>query len=125
MSENELAEVRNKEIGRNVVPIIPDEARTFGMEGMFRNFGIYSSKGQKYEPVDRLQPDGSNSLMYYKEEVDGQVLEAIRILGLEKKTRFYQASTSELYGKVREVPQTEETPFYPRSPYAVAKVFAP
>ena len=53
-----------------------------------------------------------------------RILEAIRILGLEKKTRFYQASTSELYGKVMEVPQTEETPFYPRSPYAVAKLYA-
>jgi GDPmannose 4,6-dehydratase len=52
------------------------------------------------------------------------MLEAIRILGLEKTTRFYQASTSELYGKVREVPQTEETPFYPRSPYAAAKIYA-
>jgi GDPmannose 4,6-dehydratase len=51
-------------------------------------------------------------------------LEAIRILGLEKKTKFYQASTSELYGKVMEVPQSEETPFYPRSPYAVAKLYA-
>lgn len=53
-----------------------------------------------------------------------RLLEAIRILGLEKKTRFYQASTSELYGKVMEVPQTETTPFYPRSPYAVAKQYA-
>lgn len=53
-----------------------------------------------------------------------RLLEAIRILGLEKKTRFYQASTSELYGKVQEVPQNEETPFYPRSPYAVAKLYA-
>lgn len=53
-----------------------------------------------------------------------RVLEAIRILGLEKKTRFYQASTSELYGLVQEVPQVETTPFYPRSPYAVAKLYA-
>jgi GDPmannose 4,6-dehydratase len=53
-----------------------------------------------------------------------RLLEAIRILGLEKKTRFYQASTSELYGKVREVPQSETTPFYPRSPYAAAKLYA-
>ena len=53
-----------------------------------------------------------------------RLLEAIRILGLEKKTRFYQASTSELYGKVQEIPQTEKTPFYPRSPYAVAKLYA-
>ena len=53
-----------------------------------------------------------------------RMLEAIRMLGLEQKTRFYQASTSELYGKVQEVPQTEATPFYPRSPYAVAKLYA-
>jgi GDPmannose 4,6-dehydratase len=53
-----------------------------------------------------------------------RLLEAIRILGLEKKTRFYQASTSELYGKVQETPQTETTPFYPRSPYGVAKLYA-
>ena len=53
-----------------------------------------------------------------------RILEAIRILGLEKKTRFYQASTSELYGLVQEIPQNETTPFYPRSPYAVAKLYA-
>jgi GDPmannose 4,6-dehydratase len=53
-----------------------------------------------------------------------RILEAIRILGLEKKTRFYQASTSELYGQVQEIPQKETTPFYPRSPYAVAKLYA-
>lgn len=53
-----------------------------------------------------------------------RILEAMRILGLEKKTRFYQASTSELYGLVQETPQTETTPFYPRSPYAVAKLYA-
>jgi GDPmannose 4,6-dehydratase len=53
-----------------------------------------------------------------------RILEAIRILGLEKKTKFYQASTSELFGKVQEIPQTEKTPFYPRSPYAVAKLYS-
>lgn len=53
-----------------------------------------------------------------------RILEAIRILGLEEKTKFYQASTSELYGKVQETPQTEKTPFYPRSPYAAAKLYA-
>ena len=53
-----------------------------------------------------------------------RVLEAIRILGLQHKTRFYQASTSELYGKVQQIPQNEATPFYPRSPYAVAKLYA-
>ncbi len=64
----------------------------------------------------------------YTANVDGlgtlRLLEAIRLLGLEKKTRFYQASTSELYGKAIEIPQSETTPFYPRSPYAVAKLFA-
>jgi len=53
-----------------------------------------------------------------------RILEAIRILGLSEKTRYYQASTSELFGKVQEIPQTEKTPFYPRSPYAVAKLYA-
>src|SRR6478609_5884370 len=64
----------------------------------------------------------------YTADVDGmgtlRLLEAIRFLGLEKKTRFYQASTSELYGLVQETPQKETTPFYPRSPYAVAKLYA-
>jgi len=64
----------------------------------------------------------------YVADTDGigtlRLLEAVRLLGLEKKTRIYQASTSELYGKVQEVPQTEKTPFYPRSPYAVAKMYA-
>ena len=64
----------------------------------------------------------------YTAEVDGvgtlRLLNAIRSCGLTNFTRFYQASTSELYGKVREIPQTEETPFYPRSPYGVAKQYA-
>lgn len=64
----------------------------------------------------------------YTANADGigtlRILDAVRLLGLEKKTRIYQASTSELYGKVQEVPQTENTPFYPRSPYAVAKMYA-
>ena len=64
----------------------------------------------------------------YTADVDAigtlRLLEAIRFLGLEKKTRFYQASTSELYGLVQEIPQKESTPFYPRSPYAVAKLYA-
>jgi GDPmannose 4,6-dehydratase len=64
----------------------------------------------------------------YTANADGlgtlRILEAVKILGLEKKTRIYQASTSELYGKVQEIPQTETTPFYPRSPYAVAKMYA-
>jgi len=64
----------------------------------------------------------------YTANADGigtlRILEALRILGLEKRTKFYQASTSELYGMVREVPQSENTPFYPRSPYAIAKLYA-
>jgi len=64
----------------------------------------------------------------YTANADGigtlRILEAIRLLGLTEKTRIYQASTSELYGKVQEIPQTEKTPFYPRSPYAVAKMYA-
>ena len=61
--------VRDKQIGQNVVPIVPDEARTFGMEGLFRQLGIYSSKGQLYEPQD------ADQLMYYKEDIRGQILE--------------------------------------------------
>ncbi len=60
---------RDKKIGQRVVPIVPDEARTFGMEGMFRQIGIYAHEGQKYEPVDREQ------LMYYKENQSGQMLQ--------------------------------------------------
>ncbi|TBN00196.1 GDP-mannose 4,6-dehydratase [Hyunsoonleella flava] len=64
----------------------------------------------------------------YTADTDGigalRILEAVRLLGLTKKTKVYQASTSELYGKVQEIPQTEKTPFYPRSPYAVAKLYA-
>ncbi len=82
---------------------------------------IYNLGAQSHVAVSFEQPE-------YTADVDGlgtlRVLEAIRILGAEKKTRFYQASTSELYGLVREVPQTEKTPFYPRSPYAVAKLYA-
>src|SRR2546422_8139126 len=61
--------VRDKNLGRHIVPIVPDEARTFGMEGMFRQLAIYSSEGQKYEPVDRDQ------VMYYREDKAGQILE--------------------------------------------------
>jgi pyruvate dehydrogenase E1 component len=61
--------IRDKSMGRHVVPIVPDEARTFGMEGMFRQLGIYSSEGQKYEPVDKGQ------VMYYREDKAGQILE--------------------------------------------------
>jgi GDPmannose 4,6-dehydratase len=82
---------------------------------------IYNLAAQSHVGVSFESPE-------YTADVDGmgalRMLEAVRILGLEKKTRFYQASTSELYGLVQETPQKETTPFYPRSPYAVAKLYA-
>jgi GDPmannose 4,6-dehydratase len=82
---------------------------------------IYNLAAQSHVAVSFEEPE-------YTADADGigtlRILEAIRILGLTAKTRFYQASTSELYGKVQEVPQSESTPFYPRSPYAVAKLYA-
>ena len=82
---------------------------------------IYNLGAQSHVAVSFESPE-------YTADVDAigalRMLEAIRILGLEKKTRFYQASTSELYGLVQEIPQKETTPFYPRSPYAVAKLYA-
>ncbi len=82
---------------------------------------VYNLGAQSHVAVSFESPE-------YTADVDGmgtlRLLEAIRFLGLEKKTRFYQASTSELYGLVQEVPQKETTPFYPRSPYAVAKLYA-
>jgi GDPmannose 4,6-dehydratase len=82
---------------------------------------IYNLAAQSHVAVSFESPE-------YTANADGigtlRILEAIRILGLEKKTRFYQASTSELYGLVQETPQKETTPFYPRSPYAVAKLYA-
>ncbi|WP_291992923.1 GDP-mannose 4,6-dehydratase [Candidatus Accumulibacter sp. ACC003] len=82
---------------------------------------IYNLAAQSHVAVSFEEPE-------YTANADGvgalRILEAIRILGLEKKSRFYQASTSELYGLVQETPQKESTPFYPRSPYAVAKLYA-
>ena len=82
---------------------------------------VYNLAAQSHVQVSFETPE-------YTADVDGlgamRLLEGIRLLGLEKKTRFYQASTSELYGKVQETPQTEKTPFYPRSPYACAKLYA-
>ncbi len=82
---------------------------------------VYNLAAQSHVAVSFESPE-------YTADVDAlgtlRILEAIRLLGLEKKTRFYQASTSELYGLVRETPQTETTPFYPRSPYAAAKMYA-
>ncbi len=82
---------------------------------------VYNLGAQSHVAVSFEAPE-------YTADVDAigtlRMLEAIRFLGLEKKTKFYQASTSELYGLVQEIPQTEKTPFYPRSPYAVAKMYS-
>lgn len=82
---------------------------------------IYNLAAQSHVHVSFQTPE-------YTANVDGlgtlRILEAVRILGMEKKCRIYQASTSELYGKVKAIPQNEETPFYPRSPYGVAKLYA-
>ena len=106
----------------------------------FLHFGDMTDSTNLVRLIQEIQPDEIYNLAAmshvrvsfdvpeYVADADGigtlRLLEAIRILGLEQKTRIYQASTSELYGKVQEVPQTEKTPFYPRSPYAVAKMYA-
>ena len=92
---------------RIIKEVLPDE---------IYNLGAMSHVHVSFEsPVYAANTDGIGVL---------RILEAIRILGLTEKTKFYQASTSELYGKVREIPQNENTPFYPRSPYATSKLFA-
>ena len=106
----------------------------------FLHFGDMTDSTNLVRLIQETQPDEIYNLAAmshvrvsfdvpeYVADADGvgtlRLLEAIRILSLEKKTRIYQASTSELYGKAQEVPQTEKTPFYPRSPYAVAKMYA-
>jgi GDPmannose 4,6-dehydratase len=101
----DLADTSN--ITRLIAQIKPDE--------------VYNLGAMSHVAVSFESPE-------YTADVDGigtlRILEAIRFLGLEKKTRFYQASTSELFGLVQEIPQKETTPFYPRSPYAVAKLYA-
>lgn len=106
----------------------------------FLHYGDLTDSTNLIRLVKDIQPDEiynlaamshvgvSFEIPEYTGNTDGlgtlRILEAVRLLGMEKKTRIYQASTSELYGKVQEVPQTETTPFYPRSPYAVAKMYA-
>jgi len=103
------------------------------------HYGDLTDSASLINVIQQVQPDeiynlGAQShvkvsfeIPEYTGQVDAmgtlRILEAVRILGLEKKTRIYQASTSELYGKVQEIPQTETTPFYPRSPYGVAKIY--
>jgi len=107
---------------------------------LFLHYGDMTDTSNLIRIIQEVQPDEIYNLAAmshvhvsfetpeYTANVDGlgtlRLLEAIRILNLEKKTKIYQASTSELYGKVQEVPQTEKTPFYPRSPYGVAKMYA-
>lgn len=104
------------------------------------HYGDLTDSSNIIRIIQQIQPDEiynlgamshvqvSFEIPEYTGNTDGlgtlRILDAVRLLGLEKKTRVYQASTSELYGKVQEVPQTETTPFYPRSPYAVAKLYA-
>ena len=106
----------------------------------FLHFGDMTDSSNLIRLIEKIQPDEiynlaamshvrvSFEIPEYVAQTDGlgilRILEAIRVTGLEKKTRIYQASTSELYGKAQEVPQNEKTPFYPRSPYGVAKLFA-
>ena len=107
---------------------------------LFLHYGDLTDSMNVTKVIQETQPDEIYNLAAmshvkvsfespeYTANTDGlgmlRVLEAVRLLGLEKKTRIYQASTSELYGLVQEIPQTEETPFYPRSPYAAAKLYA-
>ncbi len=107
---------------------------------LFLHYGDLSDSSSLIRVVQQTQPDEIYNLAAqshvavsfekpeYTADIDGvgtmRLLEAIRTLDMTKKTRFYQASTSELFGKVQEVPQTELTPFYPRSPYAVAKLYS-
>ena len=106
----------------------------------FLHFGDMTDSTNLIRLVGEIKPDEiyniaamshvrvSFDIPEYVADTDGigtlRILEALRVSGLEKKTRIYQASTSELYGKVQEVPQTEKTQFYPRSPYGVAKMYA-
>ena len=108
-------------------------------ENFFIHYGDLTDTSNVIRLINEIKPDEIYNLAAmshvkvsfetpeYTADVDGvgtlRILEAVRILGLEKKTRIYQASTSELYGKVQEVPQKETTPFYPRSPYGVAKLY--
>ncbi len=109
---------------RNFVPYhgdLTDSSSLIHIIGKVQPNEIYNLAAQSHVAVSFEEPE-------YTANSDAlgtlRILEAIRILGLTEKTKFYQASTSELFGKVQEVPQTEKTPFYPRSPYAVAKMYA-
>lgn len=99
---------------------LTDTSSLIRIIGLVRPDELYNLAAQSHVQVSFDVPE-------YSGEVDAigvlRILEAVRILGLEKKTRIYQASTSELYGKVEQIPQNEETPFHPYSPYAIAKQY--
>ena len=109
-------------------------------KNFFLHYGDMTDSTNLTRLIKKIQPDEIYNLAAmshvavsfetpeYTANADGlgtlRILDAVRLLGLEKKTRIYQASTSELFGKVQEVPQSEKTPFYPRSPYGVSKLYA-
>jgi len=117
-----------------------DNPSTHTQDKMVLHYGDLTDSANLVKLVTQIRPDEiynlaamshvavSFDMAEYTGNVDGlgtlRLLDAIRTAGLEKSCRFYQASTSELYGKVQEIPQTEKTPFYPRSPYGVAKLYA-
>lgn len=123
-STHNIARIENL-VGQNTITLhygdLTDQANIIDIVRKVKPDEIYNLGAQSHVRV-------SFDIPVYTAETAGlgtlRILEAIRILGLEKSTRFYQASTSELYGLIQETPQTEKTPFYPRSPYAVAKLFA-
>lgn len=118
----------------------PKQKEDKNRKSLFLHYGDMTDSSNMTRLIEEIQPDEVYNLAAqshvavsfespeYTADVDAlgtlRLLEAIRFLGLEKKTRYYQASTSELYGLVQEIPQKESTPFYPRSPYAVAKLYA-
>jgi GDPmannose 4,6-dehydratase len=130
---------RSSSFNTNRIDHIYQDPHTVGAR-FFLHFGDLTDSSNLTRILQQVQPDevynlGAQSHVAvsfespeYTAEVDAlgtlRLLEGIRILGLEKKTRFYQASTSELYGLVQETPQRESTPFYPRNPYAVAKLYS-
>ena len=133
---------RSSSINTDRVDTIYEETRHRGNENrrFILHYGDVTDTSSVIRLIQEIQPDEiynlsaqshvkvSFELPEYTADVDAlgtlRILEAIRILGLTKKTKFYQASTSEMFGKVQEIPQNELTPFYPRSPYGVAKLYA-
>ena len=126
--------------GMKLYSAVPDEGRLEGLEQVYRHYGDLTDTSNLTRIISEVKPDevynlGAQSHVAvsfeapeYTADVDAmgtlRLLEAIRFLGMSETCKFYQASTSELYGLVQETPQKETTPFYPRSPYAVAKLYS-